>query len=201
MLRVLVHNWWLLALRGCFALVFAIAAFIIAGAHSLWLLNSFNSALLTVLFGLFALGAGVFTVIAGVRSYGKDRGWLLLFLDGVAACVAGILVIVLPNLTLVHLIQIIAVWALIVAGCELWIAAKLWRHLPDAHFVIFGAAGSLIFGYYLLSHGVATIESALIWLGLYSLFSGSMMLAFAVRLRALSMLPHNQLEHLQTAPR
>lgn len=201
MLRVLVHNWWLLALRGCFALLFALAAFIIAGTRSVWFLNSFNMALLTVLFGLFALGAGIFTLIAGIRSFGRDRGWWLLLIDGIAACVAGLLVIMLPHLTLVHLVQIIAIWALIVAGCELWIAAKLWHHLRDAHFVIFGAAGSLIFGYFLLSHGVETIEGAVIWLALYSLFSGGMMLAFALRLRTLSMLPHEKLEHLQAAAR
>ena len=185
MLRALVHNWWLLALRGCFALLFAVAAFAVAGAHSFWLLNSINFALITVLFGLFAFISGACTLLAAFRCLRLERGCVLLLLDGIATCVAGILVVVLPSLTLLHLVQIIAVWALVVAGCELAIAARLWHHLPEERFVVFGAAGSMLFGYFLLSEGVETIEGALLWLGLYALFSGSMMLLFAIRLSAI----------------
>ena len=62
MLRVLVRNWWLLALRSCFALLFSIAAFLAAGANSFWLFNSINLALVTFLFGIFA---AVYALVEG----------------------------------------------------------------------------------------------------------------------------------------
>ena len=201
MLRALLQNWWLLALRGCFALLFALAAFIVASAHSLWLFNSVNLALLTMLFGLFAFISGAFTLIAAFRCLRLEQGCVLLLVDGIATCLAGGLVVVLPGLTLLHLVEIIAVWALVVAGCELAIAARLWHHLPEERFIAFGAAGSMLFGYYLLSEGVETIEGALLWLGFYALFSGGMMLFFAVRLRALLNLPHQTIERLHLKSR
>jgi uncharacterized membrane protein HdeD (DUF308 family) len=196
MLRALLHNWWLLALRGCFALLFALAAFTVAGAHSLWLFNSINFALLTILFGLFAFISGVFTLLAAFRCFRLERGCVLLLLDGIATCLVGVFVMVLPKLTLLHLVQLIAVWAIVVAGCELGIAARLWHHLPEERFIAFGAAGSMLFGYFMLSEGVETIEGALLWLGSYALFSGSMMLLFSIRLRALRNLPHQTTERL-----
>jgi uncharacterized membrane protein HdeD (DUF308 family) len=192
MLRALLNNWWLLALRGCFALLFAIAALTVAGAHSLWLLNSINLALITIVFGLFAFISGAFTLLAAFRCMRLEPGCMLLLLDGVATCVAGVLVVALPRLTLIHLVEIIAVWALVVACCELAIATRLWRHLPEERFLAFGAAGSMIFGYWLLSEGVETIEGALLWLGFYAAFSGSVMLLFAIRLRNL----HSRSLHL-----
>ena len=192
MLRALLHNWWLLALRGCFALLFAIACFTVAGARSLWVFNSINLALITVLFGFFAFVSGAFTLLAAFRCLRLEPGCVVLLLDGVATCLAGILVVTLPSLTLLHLIEIIAIWALVVAGCELAIAARLWHHLREERFLAFGAAGSMLFGYFLLSEGVATIKGALLWLGSYALFSGSIMLLLAVRLRKL----HSGLIHI-----
>lgn len=192
MLRALSKNWWLLALRGCFALLFALSAFAVAGAHSLWLFNSINFALITVLFGLFAFISGAFTLLAAFRCLRLEAGCVLLLLDGIATCVAGVLVVGLPSLTLIHLVEIIAVWALVVAGCELAIAARLWHHIPEERFLAFGAAGSMLFGYFLLSEGVATINGALLWLGSYALFSGGIMLLFAIRLRKL----HSRLIHI-----
>jgi uncharacterized membrane protein HdeD (DUF308 family) len=117
MLRIMIDNWWLLAFRAIFALLFAAAVFFVDGANLPLLLRAFAHASTVVLFGLLAFGAGVFTLGAALRrsSRGHDRG--LLLADGIGTSVAGAIAVAIPSLTLLHLAWIIGCWAVFVGIC------------------------------------------------------------------------------------
>ncbi len=164
MIRILVRNWWLLALRGGFALLFGLAAFSLRYEIEAPFLRAVAFTTLVVIFALMAFISGAFTIAAALWG-GGIRQWWWLLLDGVLACLAAVAVLTIPGLTLLELIHIIALWALIVSGLELATAAKL--------------------GSYLTFHGPGDVRGAMLWLGFYSLFSGAMMIALALRLRSL----------------
>ncbi len=195
MLRVFLDNWWLLGLRGAFALAFAGLVFSIRTIGSTWLLGAIAFTSVVEFFGLFAFGAGVFTIVAAVRSIGKEGEWWLLLVDGVAACIAGVAAVTVPDLTFVALVHLTAVWALFVGGCELLMARKLRHHVPDEWFLALAAAGSLVFGAYLFLGPTLHIRDLFVWLGSYALFTGFAMLGLALRLRKLRRQAYLAAEH------
>ena len=189
MLRILIDNWWLFACRAVFAWLFAAYVWFVQGAKLPLLLNAFAHASMVVLFGLFAFGAGIFTLAAALRrsSKGHDRG--LLLLDGFGACCAGIIAAVVPDFLLTHLIWIIALFALFVGVCEILIARKVRRHLRDEWCLMIAGTGSLIFGGFFLQSRAFSDNILLIWLGSYALFSAVTMSGLAFRLWRARTLP------------
>jgi uncharacterized membrane protein HdeD (DUF308 family) len=84
---------------------------------------------------------------------------------------------------------------LFVGGCELLIAQKLRRHVPDEWFLALAAAGSVAFGFYLFLGRMAQSRQLLAWLGFYALFSAVTMLALGLRLHKLRNLAHLSAKH------
>lgn len=197
MLRIMIDNWWLFACRAVFALIFSLYVLFIQGANLPLLLRAFAHASAVVLFGLLAFGAGAFTLGAALKrsSRGHDRG--LLLTDGVAACAAGAVVVVVPSLTLVHLVRIISFWAMFVGVCELLMAHKIRRHLHDEWFLIVGGTGSLVFGVFLLGGWTFDDRIVLAWLGSYALFSAITMVGLAYRLWGARTMTHVSAFHLR----
>lgn len=195
MLRVLVHNWWLLLVRGVLALAFAVFIFFAQISGSSWLLRAVVLASVVEFFGMFAFGAGLITIIGALRSFGKEHEWWLLLADGLGACMAGGVALAAPNLTFVHLVHLIGVWALFVGGAELVMASKLRRHVPDEYFLVLASIGSLVFGLYLWIGKHWQLHQLLTWLGAYTLFSACTMLALGMRLHKLRSLAHIAAQH------
>jgi uncharacterized membrane protein HdeD (DUF308 family) len=182
MLRILIDNWWLLACRAAFAWLFAIYVWFIQGAKLPLLLRVFAHASTVVLFGFLAFGAGIFTLAAALRPSSRGHDRRLLLIDGVGVCFAGVIVAVVPTLTLTSLARIIAFWAFFVAICEVLMARTIRRHLPDEWFLAVAGAGSLVFGAVLLQNRAFSDSFLLAWLGSYALFSALTMSGLAFRL-------------------
>lgn len=201
MLRVLIHNWRLIALRGVFALLFAVFALSLHAGIASYLLRAMAFATVVVVFGLFAFAAGILTFVAGIRgrvhAHGESR-WLLF--DGAAACVVGLAVIMVPALTLFHLIRVIAVWALYVGVFEMVMAGKLRRHLADEWSLLISGLGSMAFGVWLLLGWVRSQETILLWLGSYCAFKAVTLLVLAFRLRKLAFALHLSVAHVAEGP-
>ena len=184
MLRIMIDNWWLFACRAAFAFVFALYILFVQGANLPLLLNAFANASIAVLFGLLAFGAGVFTFAGALRQSSRGHHRWLLLTDGLGTCVVGTMVIVVPSLTLVHLVQIIGYWAVFVGICEILMAYSLRRHIRDEWFLVLASIGSLAFGAFLLLGWASGDRTVLTWLGSYALFSASCMSGLAYRLWA-----------------
>ena len=200
MLRILVHNWWLLVLRGALALAFALFVFSVQTIGRSWVLGALALASVVEFFGLFAFCAGVCTIIAAIRGVDKERDWWLLLIDGAGACLAGVVAVALPNLTFVALVRLIGAWALLVGACELLMAHKLRRHVSDEWSLALAAVGSLAFGAYLFTGWAAHLNQLFVWLGSYALFSAVTMLALGLRLRKLRNQAHLAARHTKAAP-
>ena len=182
MLRILIDNWWLLACRAAFAWLFTAYVWFVLGAKLPLLLRDFAHASTVVLFGFLAFGAGIFTFAAALRPSSRGHDRRLLLIDGVGVCFGGVIVAVVPALTLTHLARIIAFWAFFVAICEILMARTIRRHLPDEWFLATAGAGSLVFGAFLLQDRAFSDDVLLAWLGSYGLFSALTMSGLAFRL-------------------
>src|SRR2546428_10219740 len=114
----LAKNWWALALRGVAAIIFGALAFV---------LPSVTLAVLTLLFGGYALVEGALNIVAAVRGRGDDEPWWALLFEGLVSVAAGIVTFVLPGLTELALLYMIAAWAIVTGALEIVAAIRLRR--------------------------------------------------------------------------
>jgi uncharacterized membrane protein HdeD (DUF308 family) len=168
-------HWWALAIRGGIAIIFGLAAL---------LRPDIALGALILLFGAYALVDGVFAIV-GV--FGGTRGgtprWLLL-IEGIAGILAGIIAFVLPGLTAVVLLYLIAAWAVVTGIFEIATAIRLRQEIRGEWALIIGGALSVLFGVLLAVIGPVAGLLSLIWLiGIYAVAFGILMLITAFQVR------------------
>jgi uncharacterized membrane protein HdeD (DUF308 family) len=168
-------HWWALALRGAIAILFGLAAL---------LRPDIALEALILLFGAYALVDGVFAIV-GI--FGGTRGgtprWLLL-IEGIAGILAGIIAFVLPGLTALVLLYLIAAWAIVTGIFEIATAMRLRREIRGEWALIIGGALSVLFGVILVLVSPFAALLSFVWLiGVYAVAFGILVLitAFAVR--------------------
>jgi uncharacterized membrane protein HdeD (DUF308 family) len=169
---VLVRNWWALALRGVFAVLFGLAAFLLPGI---------TLAVLIGLFGAYALIDGILAIVAGVRAAERHERYGSLLWRGLCGIAVGLVAFLAPGITAVVLTLLVGVWAVITGVLEIVAAVHLHRAHGEWLLMLNGVL-SLLFGFLLFvvpALGMLT----LIWLiGGYAIFFGILILTLAFRL-------------------
>src|ERR1051326_4337853 len=185
MIRLLIQNWWLLFLRGVLAIAFAIFIFIFLPFLPAPFLRQFAFAGLAAIFALFTFATGVLTMAAAVLKAGSHGFSGLLLVDGIAVTTGGLMILLFPGLTLMHVIQLIALVVLLAGILELVAGIHLRRHVTDEWMLISGGIISLAFATALLLTRVESIAAALTWISVYTFANGLAMIGLALRLRSL----------------
>jgi uncharacterized membrane protein HdeD (DUF308 family) len=176
MLAALVRNWWVIALRGAFTIIFGMGALLWPGL---------TLRVLILLFGSYALVNGIFTVIGSLLSRSENQRWWVVLLQGIVGIILGLLTFFYPAVTTLALLYLIAAWALITGIFEVVAGIMLRRVITAEWLTILGGIASIIFGLLLVffpSGGAL----ALTWLiGTYALVLGMLLIFLALRLRSL----------------
>jgi uncharacterized membrane protein HdeD (DUF308 family) len=173
----LAYNWWAVALRGVLAVCLGLIAIFFPGI---------TLAVLIAMFGAFALLEGAFLIVSGIRTRRAHRRWWVLILQGLISLGAGILAFVLPMVTAVALLYLVASWALVSGILEMVAAIRLRKEMTGEWMLILDGIITVLFGLALVVLPVAGIL-ALVWMiGSFKLVSGILLLVLAFRLRRLA---------------
>ena len=116
MSALLAQNWWAVALRGVFAILFGLIALVMPGV---------TIASLVLLFAAYMLVDGVCAIISAVRAASRHERWGLLVLEGVADIAAGAIALMWPGITVLTFVFLSAAWAVISGGLMLGAAFRL----------------------------------------------------------------------------
>jgi uncharacterized membrane protein HdeD (DUF308 family) len=172
--ELLARNWWAIALRGGVAIIFGILA---------WAMPGVTLAALMLLYGSYALVDGVFSVIAAVRGRsGAGPSWTLL-LAGLASIAAGLVTLLMPGLTAIVLVYVIAAWAMVRGVLEISAAVRLRRDITNEWWLGLSGALSIIFGVLLMLAPGAGAVAMVWWIGTWSMVLGLVLVVLGVRLR------------------
>lgn len=168
---MLLRSWWILALRGVLAVLFALLALAMPGVT-----------LLTViaLFAVYALLAGAVSVVGAIRNRHHASDWWVLLLLGAVTMTAGVLASLHPVLTVLALVLVIGVNALATGVLDLVLALRLRRELHGGEWgLMLSAVAAIVFGAVV----VALPELGalvLVWLiSVYALVTGLLTLSLA----------------------
>ena len=176
MFIVFTSSWWALVLRGLAAMAFGILAF-------LW--PHITVTALVFLWGAYALVDGVFAIAAGIKSYEKSKRWWVLLLEGLLSVAAGVLAFVIPGITALVLLLLIAAWAIVTGAFEIGAAIQLRKYITGEWLLALAGVASVLFGFALLINPNAG-AIAVVWLiGAYAVLFGLLLAALGFRLKGL----------------
>lgn len=174
MLQGLARNWWVIALRGVIAILFG--AFTIMNP-------GLSLAALVLLFGAYALVDGVFAVIAALTRRDEEPRWVALLLSGIVGIAIGILTFVMPALTAVAVLYLIAAWAVVRGIFEIAAAIRLRKAIRGELWLILAGVLSVLFGILLFARPGAGALALLLWIGVFAIVLGVFLVLLAFRIR------------------
>jgi len=177
MVEGLARNWWLVALRGLAAIIFGVLT-IINPAMSL--------AVLILFFGAYALADGAFTVIAAVMKRRDEPRWMALLVSGILGILIGAVTFLMPGLTALVLLYIIAGWAVIRGIMEIAVAFRLRKEIQGEFWLILAGALSVVFGGLLFAFPGTGALAVVLWIGVFAMVFGIVLMALAFRLKGWS---------------
>jgi len=181
MLIVFTSSWWALVLRGLAAVIFGVLAF--AWPH-------ITLTVLVFLFGAYALMDGAFAIVAGVRTSSEYKRWWVLLIEGILSVIAGVFAFVVPGITALILLILIAAWAMVTGAFEIGAAIQLRKHITGEWLLALAGIASVLFGLaLLLNPNVGAL--AVVWLiGAYAIVFGLLLLTLGFKLRGLERRAH-----------
>jgi uncharacterized membrane protein HdeD (DUF308 family) len=178
MVKVLARNWWTLALRGAFAVLFGLAAFVFPGIAL---------AVLVLAYGAFSLVDGIFAVAAAL--VGRTRGipWWAMLVEGLFGIAIGVVTFFWPGITELALLYVIAAWALVTGVLEIIAAVRLRKEIHGEWLLAAIGVLSVLFAAALVVYpGAGAL--AVIWLiGSYAVAFGVLLIVLGFRLRSWSL--------------
>jgi uncharacterized membrane protein HdeD (DUF308 family) len=182
MLSNLIRNWWLFALRGLFAVVFGVVAFVWPEVTRLALVLWFGAYL--VLDALLALVIGI----------GPLRGtrWWPMIVTGLVGIAAGASILIWPDTAALALLYLVAIWAVAKGVLEIAAAIAFRREITNEWALGLTGVASIALGVLLVAFPQAGLVGLTWAIGGYSLVAGLAQIVLAFHLRSL----HSQAEAL-----
>ena len=108
---------------------------------------------------------------------------MTLLILGLAGIAVGIGTIMMPGITATVLLYFIAAWAIIRGVAEIAMAIELRKVLTGEWLLALAGVVSVIFGGLLLMFPGAGALAVVLWIGVWAIILGVMILAFAFRMR------------------
>lgn len=170
--RHLSQYWWLLALRGLIGIIFGIIAFVTPVATII---------ALVLVFAAYMLVDAGFTFYGAYQAARRGRKWGLMVLQGLLNLFVAAVAAVLPGLTAIAFILMVAAWALVSGALQI---AAAFRVDKGRWWLVFGGFVSIIWATLLV---IAPLVGAVVltwWMGAWAIVFGALMIAAAFRLRS-----------------
>jgi len=186
MLIAFTTNWWAIALRGVAAIIFGILAFVWPGI---------TVTALVLVFGAYAIVDGIFAIVAGVRAPKNLKRWWLLLIEGIVGVAAGVIAFIMPGITALVLLIMIASWAIVTGIIEIIAAIQLRKQITGEWLMVLSGIASIVFGGLLLYNPTAG-AIAVVWIkGMYAIFFGILLTALGFKLRSIEHSIHGATPH------
>lgn len=174
--------WWMILLRGVFAILFGVLAIVFPNA---------TLVALTILFAVYAIVDGVTEIVHAFRIRHRSKRWGWLLVQGIVSVLAGVAVAVFPALGAffggLFVIYMIAFWSLFLGFAGFPAAhamadggRKVWAYVTSVLSVLFGIALIVI----ATIDPVGAIQSLILVVGIYAIISGILLIALAFTARA-----------------
>lgn len=175
MLATLTQNWWLLLVRGVFAILLGVAALA-------WPIAT--AAALVVLFGAYAMADGIVTTVGAIANRVGEHRWLMLTL-GILSVVAGLAVFAMPLAATAALFYVVAAWAIVRGAAQLVAAFQVKDERTSQLLMGLSGLAWIVLGAVALMQPAVGFLAMMITLGTMAIIGGILEIALSFRVRGL----------------
>jgi uncharacterized membrane protein HdeD (DUF308 family) len=165
---------WVLIVRGILAALFGVVAFVMPFT---------TLAALVLVFGAFALVDGVFALAAATRAHGLGLSPWPYVIEGVFGVAAGLATFIVPAMTALVLLLLIAAWAIVAGVFRLIAAVRLRRVIRHDWLLVLSGLVAIAFGVLTVLRPAAAALGIVLVLGAYSIVFGALFIGLGLRLR------------------
>lgn len=169
---MLARAWWAFIVQGLLAVIFGLIILLFPGL---------GLATLILLFGAWMLADGAADLLRAWRTRGQRHWWLSL-LEGLAGVIVGIIAILLPGITAITLVLLVAAWAIATGVLEIYLAIRLREQISGELWMGLAGLASILLGVILVIFGLPPF----LWLvAVFVLTFGFSLIALGWRLRGI----------------
>jgi len=137
MLELLSRYWWTFVLRGIFAIIFGVLA---------WVWPGVTLMVLVIFFGAYAFVDGILLLINAFGGWSRKQDHWLLLLEGLVGVGIGIITFFKPGVTAIALVFYIAVWSIATGVLEISAAMELRKEVHSEGWMVLSGVASIVFG-------------------------------------------------------
>jgi uncharacterized membrane protein HdeD (DUF308 family) len=178
---VLARNWWSLVIRGIVAILVGVITFVWPGI---------TLGALILLFGAYALLDGIFATIGAWKAARAHERWGALVFEGIAGIGASAVTVVLPGITALVLVYVIAAWAVVTGSLEIMAAMRLRKYISGEWLLILSGVASILFGILAIVIPLVGALAIALGFGIYAIVFGALLVSLGFRLRSWTRTPH-----------
>lgn len=178
---VLARNWWSLVIRGIVAILVGVITFVWPGI---------TLGALILLFGAYALLDGIFAIIGAWKAARAHERWGALVFEGIAGIGASAVTVVLPGITALVLVYVIAAWAVVTGSLEIMAAMRLRKYISGEWLLILSGVASILFGILAIVIPLVGALAIALGFGIYAIVFGALLVSLGFRLRSWTRTPH-----------
>jgi uncharacterized membrane protein HdeD (DUF308 family) len=167
--------WWSLAVRGLLAILLGLALFAWRGI---------SEYVLVLTFGGYTIVDGMINIAGAWRAMELHERSGAFLLEALAGIVAGSVAMARPGTAASQLVHLVAAWSVLTGLLEAASALRLREYISGEWRLGLSGFLSLIFGIALIAAPVAAEAAPAVWIGIYALAFGIVMVALGFRLRS-----------------
>jgi uncharacterized membrane protein HdeD (DUF308 family) len=175
MLELVRRYWWTFVLRGIFAIIFGVLA---------WLWPGITLPVLVIFFGAYAFADGILLVINAIGDWSTEQDHWLLLLEGLVGVGIGIITFVSPAVTAIALVFYIAVWSIATGVLEIAAAIDLRKEIQGEGWMILSGIASILFGVILMIFPGGGALGLLWLIATYAIVFGVLLIGLGIKLKS-----------------
>jgi uncharacterized membrane protein HdeD (DUF308 family) len=173
----LAERWWTLAVRGIAAILFGLITIVWPGISLI---------ALTYVWGAYAAANGVLSIVFAARAGRAGERWGWLFFEGLLSIGAALVAVLMPGITQLALLTLVAFWAMFTGFVQIAAAIELRRVIRGEWLLALGGVLSIVFGGLLLWFPVPGALAVVTMIGVYSMLFGIALIALGLKVRRLA---------------
>jgi uncharacterized membrane protein HdeD (DUF308 family) len=143
-------------------------------------------AALIVVFGAYALVDGIAAIVIGIKEYGDRERWWATLIAGIVSVAAGVFTFLMPGITALALLMLIAAWAIVHGVFEIAAAIRLREAVEGEWLLALAGVLSVAFGVLMLLFPGTGALALVLWIGAFAIVFGVMLIAFGFRIRGVT---------------
>ena len=174
MLKTLLNNWWIIALKGALLIIFGILAFMNPGT---------TFAILLTWFAAFLFMDGILSLVSVLRNWKQQEDKWLFVLEGVLNIVLGILIFRNPGAYTLITIFLMAFWSIFSGVSRIALAIQLRKEIEGEGWLALSGVLSIMFGVIIIAKPGIGVATFIYMIAIFAILIGLLLILLGFKVK------------------